>query len=217
MYHAAGIASGDVIAVWRANFHCYQSERFSKVFVYFASIRLTWLRQYMGFFDSCEALKECRAFWHELLGNSRSDTYISCTYSLQAWYTRLLCLTVIHGKWYLNICKWTTIWLSQWVQSCFLLPELLTLPTNGRKVEHHRRNSTKGLFQDFSIPSLALSPTTSVSLPVSLLVSLSPPVFLLDSLSLCLSLCIPLSIQFNSIQGLYWHGKHVLTLPKQVR
>jgi hypothetical protein len=25
------------------------------------------------------------------------------------------------------------------------------------------------------------------------------------------------SIQFNSIQGLYWHGKHVLTLPKQVR
>uniref|UniRef100_A0AAZ3NRS3 Phosphofurin acidic cluster sorting protein 1 n=1 Tax=Oncorhynchus tshawytscha TaxID=74940 RepID=A0AAZ3NRS3_ONCTS len=24
-----------------------------------------------------------------------------------------------------------------------------------------------------------------------------------------------ISIQFNSIQGLYWHGKHVLTLPKQ--
>ena len=39
----------------------------------------------------------------------------------------------------------------------------------------------------------------------------------LDFKVLTLSLSLSLSIQFNSIQGLYWHGKHVLTLPKQVR
>ena len=42
---------------------------------------------------------------------------------------------------------------------------------------------------------------------VALSLALSP--------SVCLSVCLSL---FNSIQfkGLYWHGKHMLTLPKQV-
>jgi hypothetical protein len=38
--------------------------------------------------------------------------------------------------------------------------------------------------------------------------------FNLENTSYYLSVSV---CQFNSIQGLYWHGKHVLTLPKQVR
>ena len=54
--------------------------------------------------------------------------------------------------------------------------------------------------------------------PAILSLCLSLSLSLTLSLSLSLSLSLFLS-QFNSIQfkGLYWHGKHVLTLPKQVR
>ena len=71
--------------------------------------------------------------------------------------------------------------------------------------------------------SLSISIFFLLSLSLYLLYSLSISLFFLLSLLSSpsflssLSLLVLLSIQFNSIQGLYWHGKHVLTLPKQVR
>ena len=60
-------------------------------------------------------------------------------------------------------------------------------------------------------PLLSLSPS---SLSVCLSLSLTVSVCLSLTVSVCLSLSLTVSL--SNSKGLYWHGKHMFTLPKQV-